>query len=181
MALMLVLAACSWLPLPATIDLKARLGSQASGTVHEEIGQGEAGSVNFNHPTDEGECIDLSDADIPVTVESARLHYNAELNYDGPELSGRLTAQLYASPSADDLWLAKNRVGPAVNLNLGNTETKLVGNAVLNTDQVSAINERWLCWGLKVNGKDVTAPESGEARIDYTVNDLRLSIRFSVI
>lgn len=181
LAVAAILASCSSLPLPATIDLKAKLGEAASGSVSERITAGDAGDIAFKHPSDEGACLDLSDVDIPVKVESARLHYDVELRYRGPDLTGRVAGQLYASAEASDLWRAPNKVGPRVTLNLDKARTRLAGSAVLHPEQLDAINDRWLCWGVQVSGKDVSATETGEATITYVIHDLRLSIRFSVL
>lgn len=179
--LLLILAGCSFLPLPMTIDLKARLGSQTSGSVQQEIGAGEVDDVDFRHPDENGECIDFEDADIPVTVRSARLNYNASTDYEGPRLTGKVTAQLYVSNTQSSLWDASNKVGPEVSVNLNDPDTRLAGTAVLNRDQIAGINEKYLCWGLRVTGSDVSAIESDEATIEYRIDQLRLDIRFSVV
>jgi hypothetical protein len=179
-ALMLVISGCSFLPLPMTIDLKTRLLSKTSDTVSHEIGASEAEDIDFEHPDENGECIDFQDADIPVTVESARLHYDADIDYSGPSLTGNVAAQLYVAPDAASLWNARNKVGPTISIDLRNPDTTLAGTAVLNPDQVEGINAKELCWGLKVTGSDISAAE-GKATIDYTIEELKLAIRFSVI
>lgn len=179
--LLTFLSACSWLPLPYSMDLKDKLGSSSSGSVGHQIEAGDAGNLDFSHPDDNGECIDFSDADIPVTVESARLHYNATVDYEGPALSGKVSAQLYVSDQQGNLWAGANKVGPKVTLVLSNADTRLAGTAVLNRDQVDGINDRYLCWGLRVSGNDVSAMETGTATIEYSVEQLRLDIRFSVV
>lgn len=177
----LLLAGCSQLPLPAEVDLKARLGSSSSGTVEEEIRAGEAGDLDLRHPTADGECVDFEDVDLPVTLESARLNYNASVGYDGPELSGELRAQLYAAPVGEDLWQERNRIGPDVRVDLDQPETRLAGNVRLSDAQVEAVNDREVCWGLWVRGEDVTAQDDGTATIEYDIQQLILDIRFSVI
>lgn len=177
----LLLAGCSQLPLPAQVDLKARLGSTSSGEVEEEIEAGNVGELDFEHPTENGECVDFEDVDLPVTLESARLNYNAEVRYDGPELSGELRAQLYAAPSADDLWDERNRIGPSFRLDLDEPSTRLAGSARLTDAQVDAVNAKEVCWGLWVRGDSVSAEESGKATIEYDIQQLMLDIRFSVI
>jgi hypothetical protein len=176
----LLLAACSSLPLPAEVDLRSRLGAQSEGEFEEEIVAGELDATR-RLPDDGGECVDFSDADIAVTVESAQLHYNVDVTYDGPELSGRLQAQLYLAGSGDPLWESSNKIGPTVTLNLDKTATRLAGTAVLDPNQLDAINDRQACWGVQVTGQDAVAQESGTARFSYVVNDLRLRITFSVI
>lgn len=164
-----------------TIDLKARLGSRTSGTVQQEINAGEVTDVDFRHPEPNGECIAFEDADIPVTVRSARLNYNANADYQGPALTGTVRAQLYVSKNEASLWNAGNKVGPEVTVNLSNPDTRLAGTAVLNRDQVDGINSKFLCYGLEVTGSKISASQSGEATIEYTIDQLRLDIRFSVI
>lgn len=179
-ALALVLAACSSLPLPAEVDLRSRLGAQSDGSFQEEIAAGEFDDSR-KYPGATGECVDFSDEDIPVTIESAQLHYNIDVSYDGPELSGSLKAQLYLARSSTDLWRPDNKIGPTVTLNLDKTSTRLAGTAVLNPDQLEAVNDRRACWGIELIGRDAVAEESGTADFSYRVNDLRLRIRFSVI
>lgn len=179
--LALAVAGCSFLPLPARVDLRARLGAESAGTVEEEIIAGETESLNLRHPSGDGECVDFSDVDIPVTVQSAQLNYRADLDYDGPPLSGRLQARVYAWPEGEDAWLARNKVGPTVTVNLDKSSTRLAGTAVLSKDQLRAVNEKSICWGLLVSGDDVTAEESGTATFEYDVQQLMLNIRFSVI
>jgi hypothetical protein len=178
--LTLFLAACSSLPLPAEVDLRSRLGAQSEGEFEEEIVAGELDTTR-RLPDDGGECVDFSDADIAVTVESAQVHYNLDVTYDGPELSGRVQAQLYLAGTGDPLWESSNRIGPTVTLNLDKTATRLAGTAVLGPNQLEAINESQACWGVQVTGHDAVVQESGTARFSYVVNDLRLRITFSVI
>lgn len=177
----LFVSACSWLPLSYTMDLKPQLGSSSSDVVRHEIGSGDAGDFGLRHPEEGDECIAFTEADIPVTVESARLHYNATVDYAGPELSGRVTAQLYLSHDIDNLWLARNKVGPQVTVNLNDADARLAGTAVLNNEQVDGINAKHLCWGLRITGDDVRALGEGTATISYEVKELKLAIRYSVI
>lgn len=175
----LLLAACSQFPLPAEIDLRARL-SDASGTVEEEIKKGDAGDIDVRHPFEEGECLDFSEEELRATVERARLHYDVDVDYAGPELTGRLQARLYASHEPSDLWLQKNRLGPTVTVNLDKPSTKLNGTAVLNDAQLEAVNEQQLCWGVHLTGDDVAADASGTGEFSYRIDELRLTILFSV-
>ncbi|HEX7003739.1 MAG TPA: hypothetical protein VF168_06100 [Trueperaceae bacterium] len=179
--LLVGLSACSWLPIPYTIDLRAQLGSNATGSASHEIEAGEAGDLDFRHPDGDGECIDFSEVDIPVTVESARLHFNTTVEYDGPRLTGTVAAQLYLSRDPERLWLPSNRVGPRVTVNLNHADTRLAGTAVLNREQIEGLNQQYLCWGLQIDGNNVTATESGEATIEYSVEELKLATRVSVI
>ena len=178
--LLLGLSACSWLPVPYSVDLRDRLGPDASGSAQHVIGAGEAGNVDFRHP-DGGECIDFGDTDIPATVESARLHYAATLEYSGPPLTGRVSVQLHLSRQENRLWLASNKVGPQVTVNLDRATTRLAGTAVLNREQVEGINDRYLCWGIDVSGSNVSATESGTATLEYTIEQLKLDTRVSLL
>jgi hypothetical protein len=179
--LALALAGCSFLPLPARVDLRAELGAESAGILEEEITAGRNDRLDLRHPTDEGECVDFSEVDVPITVQSAQLNYRADLDYDGPDLSGMLNAQLFAWAEGDEAWLDRNRVGPTVTVNLDRTSTRLAGSAVLSKDQLRAVNDRSICWGLWVTGRDVTAAESGTATFEYDIQQLMLNIRFSVI
>jgi hypothetical protein len=176
----LLLAACSAVPLPAEIDLRSRLGAQSEGSFQEEITAGELDRTN-RLPAEQGECVGFSDADITVTVESAQLHYNLDVTYDGPDLSGNLRAQLYLAGTGDDLWADDNKAGPTVTLNLDKISTRLAGTAVLSPEQLQAINDRSACWGVAVTGRDAVAHESGTATFSYLVRELRLRLTFSVI
>ena len=178
--LVMVLTACSALPLPARIDLRAQLGSEASGSFQEEITEGRADDISMRHPEGDGQCVSFDDVDIPVTVERARLHYNVRVGYDGPELTGRFRAQLYASDELGDLWSPENRVGPGLDVKLDRDDVRLAGTAVLNRDQIDGINARELCWGVEIEGRDVSARSSGTATFTYDVQQLMLNIRFSV-
>lgn len=101
--LLILLSACSWLPLSYTLDLRRKLGSSASGTVQQPIRAGNSGDIAFRHPDDDGECIGFSNNDNPVAAESARMHYNASVDYFGSRVSGRVAAQLYLSHEQSDL------------------------------------------------------------------------------
>jgi hypothetical protein len=180
-AVALALAACSALPIPATVDLRARMGSDASGTSEVEIGAGEARTVDLRIPSEAGDCIDFSDEDLPVTLESARLHWKIDADYEGPELSGLLQARVFIAGEDDDLFASRHTLGPVFTLQLHRAATRLAGSAVLNPAQLRAINDGVVCWGLEITGRDVTAAGDGTATIRYQVHDLRLSIRFSVI
>lgn len=176
----LLLASCSQFPLPAEIDLRAHL-SDAAGTVQEPIGEGEAGSLDVRHPHEDGECLDFSEEEIRATVEKARLHYDVSVDYEGPELGGRLQARLHAARERDDVWLPENRVGPTITVDLDDPHTELAGTAVLNESQLQAINDRQLCWGVHVTGEDIAADGTGTGTFSYRIDELRLAILFSVL
>lgn len=176
----LALAACSSIPLPAEVDIGSRLGTESAGNFQEQVAAGELDGAR-RLPDESGECVSFSDVQPSVTVESARIHYNVDVSYDGPELSGDLQAQLYAAGSSQEVWRPENKVGPRVNLDLDRTETRLAGTAVLSPAQLDAVNARRVCWGVEVVGRDAVAEEAGTANFGYRINDLRLSIRFSVI
>lgn len=180
-AAVLLLAACSSLPLPAEVDLRQHMGDATDGSVEVPIGAGPETDIDTTLPEEVGECFDLTGESYPVTVESAQLHWNVDVAYHGPELSGRVQARLYVAGSDDDLFHASNTLGPTVTVNLDRTTTRFAGTATLGPSQLEAIDDREVCWGVRVTGDDVGAEESGTATIDYDVRDLRLKIRFSVI
>lgn len=179
--LALALAACSALPWPASIDLKERLGNDSEGSLEHEVTAGEVGDLDDRFPSDAGECVDLSDVRSRARVQRAQLHYNVDLTYDGPDLTGMVQAQLYAAGDRDALWQERNKVGPTVTMQLRREQTRLAGTVVLNRDQLRALNDRRICWGVHVTGRDVSAQESGTMRVDYVVNQLRLNIGVSIL
>ena len=58
---------------------------------------------------------------------------------------------------------------------------RLAGAAVLNPTQLEAVNDREVCWGVHVTGRDLAAMEDGTANVHFEVKKLMLQIRFSVI
>ncbi len=179
--IVLLLAGCSAFPVPVRIDLKARLGDAAQGSFEEPVGAGSNATIDARYPTDEGQCVDFSDASFAAKVEKGSLTWNGEVTYDGPALTGKVQAQLYASSQASTVWQPSSKVGPAVTVRLDKTTTHLAGTAVLNKDQVKALNDRNLCWGLHLTGTDVSAAESGTATISYSISKLVLAAGVSVL
>lgn len=176
----LVLAACSALPLPHVIDLKAQIEDPA-GAVTTEVGEGQVEELDLRVPTDEGECFVFDDVAPGLTVHSSQLQWIVDIDYEGPELSGKVQARAYATGEGDEVFHGSNTLGPVVTVDLSRPTTRLAGAANLNPDQLAAINERALCWGAVLRGDDVTAQEDGTATISYEVKQLRLRITFSVI
>lgn len=175
-----LLASCSQMPVPVEVDLRTRV-PESSGSIEEPIEEGAAGNVDARLPAEEGQCVDFSDEQLPATVEYARLHYDVEVGYEGPDLSGKVQARLYAAGSAEEVWLERNRLGPTVTVDLDRSGTKLTGTAVLNDEQVEAINDREACWGVHLTGDEVAAASSGTATLSYRVDRLRLSVGVSVL
>lgn len=175
----LFLAACSALPIPHEVDLRAQL-SETSGTVTAEVKVGAVEELDLRVPTDEGECFDFADVAPGLTVHSARLQWIVDVAYDGPDLTGKLQARAFAAKAGDEVFLSRNRLGPVLTTDLGGEPTRLAGAAVLDPSQLEALNDREVCWGVEVTGEDVAAPEDGTATIDYSIERLRLRITFSV-
>src|SRR5690554_1652434 len=178
----LLLAACSGLPLPMDVDLKAKVPADSSeGTVSEPIEKGEAETLDLLLPTEAGECVDFSEVAPGVTVQSAKLQWIVDATYDGPALTGKVQARAYATGAGDEVFHSSNTLGPTFTLKLDRTSTRLAGAAVLNPEQLQAVNDREVCWGVEVTGRDLAALEDGTAHVHYEVKKLMLSIRFSVI
>lgn len=174
------------------VELAGQLDQDQSGTIRQEIKAGTSEEVDLRLPSEEGRCTDFSEVELPSEVEGAldgsgsleRVHvnYDVQVDYvDGPALSGWMQARLYGtSEEAGDLWHERNRVGTPVTVNLDRGEARLTGAAVLNDEQLQALNDRNVCWGLAVRGRDVTAEEDGLAVFDYSVNRLKLTIEYRV-
>lgn len=175
-----LLAACSSFPLPADVDLKARLGDDATGRVETPVAASPAQDLETAFP-DGGECVDFADEAIPVTVERAKLHWNVDVDYEGPDLTGRVQGRLYVAGAGEELFHPSNALGPAVTVKLDRTTTRFAGSAVLNPDQLRAVNDRVVCVGVRIRGDDVAAAASGDAVIRYDVRDLWMRIGFSVL
>ena len=175
------LAACSSLPLPADVDLRARMDGGETGSAHVPITAGEAQEVDLRLPEDEGACFDIADEGFGVTIESAQLHWIVDARYEGPDLSGMLQARVFVAGADDELFHPSNTLGPTFTLKLDRTTTRLAGSGVLSPTQLVAVNDRYVCWGVEVGGRDVAAAEDGTATIHYDVESLRLRVRFSVL
>jgi len=181
-AAVLMLPACSNLPFPMDVDLKAKIPeADTEGTVSEPIKEGEAETLDLHLPTEVGECIDFSEVEPGVTVQSAKLQWIVDATYDGPALTGKVQARAYATGVGDEVFHGSNTLGPTFTLKLDRTSTRLAGAAVLNPEQLQAVNDREVCWGVHVTGRDLAAMEDGTANVHFEVKKLMLSIRFSVI
>jgi hypothetical protein len=175
-----VLAACASHPITADVDVRAQM-PETSGTTEFELEVGEEQDVDVLLPTSTGECVDLSAAGIDVTVHRAQLHWNVDVTYDGPPMTGMLQARLYVAGAQDDLFAAQHSLGPVVTVKLDRTTTRFAGTAVLSPAQLRAVNDGVICWGVDVRGRDVSVEEGGTATIEYEINDLWMRLDFSVL
>lgn len=177
----LVLTACATLPLPLDVDLRAQIPeSVVEGTLTEPVREGEAETIDLRLPTEVGECLDFSDVAPGATVRSAKLQWIVDASYDGPDLTGKVQARAFAAGAGDEVFHPSNQLGPTFTLKLDRTNTRLAGAAVLNPTQLQAVNDREVCWGVEVTGRDLSAAQDGTARVDYEIKRLVLQIRFSV-
>ena len=174
------LVACSALPLPHEVDLKAQI-SDPKGEITTEVGAGKVEELDLRVPTDEGECFVFEDVAPGATVHSAQLQWIVDVHYEGPELSGKVQGRAYVAGEGEDVFQASNTLGPVITVDLSRTSQRLAGAANLNPDQLAAINDRVICWGAHLTGQDVTAQEDGTATIGYAIERLRLRVTFSVI
>jgi hypothetical protein len=175
------LVACSAVPIPVDVDLHDRMGDDTSGSVQAPITAGETQDIDLRLPADGGQCVDFSDEGFDVTIESAQLHWIVDAEYDGPELTGKLQARLYVAGADDELFASQHTLGPTFTLNLDRTTKRLAGTANLHPTQLRAIEDRIVCWGMEVTGKDVSAAEDGTATVRFDVKSLRLRVGFSVL
>ncbi|HEX7022658.1 MAG TPA: hypothetical protein VF171_07360 [Trueperaceae bacterium] len=110
--LALALSACSWLPLPTTVDLLPRLGQQASGSYRTSVAASMPAPLDAKLPDEAGAIAGFSDEAPPVTVEWGELRYDIQISYQGPALSGSLQAVLYLAPdNGERLWQEKYQLG----------------------------------------------------------------------
>lgn len=174
------IVACAAVPIPHTVDLRATM-VDTEGTVTATVKAGEVETIDVFFPTEEGDCLDFSGTAPGATVHSAQLQWTIDAQYEGPELTGKLQARAYAAGPGADVFLSQHTLGPVVTVNLDSTNTRLAGAAVLNPTQLAAINEREICWGVRVTGDDIAALEDGTAEIHYQVERLRLRITFGII
>lgn len=181
--IVLLLSACASVPLPLDVDLKAKMpADSAEGTVTERVRAGETAVVDLRLPSQQGECVDFADvAPESVTVRSAQLQWVVDATYDGPDLSGMVQARAFVAGEGDEVFDPAHTLGPVFTLNLDKTSTRLAGAAVLNPTQLEAVNDRKVCWGVEVTGRDLAAAEDGTATVRYSVEKLRLRITFSVL
>ena len=182
--LALALAACSSLPFPADIDLRARMGDAASGSAQVPVAPtepGEAEDLTMTLPAAGGQCLDIPAEAVAVPVQSAQIHWSVDVTFDGPDLSGRLQARLFVAGPGADLFHPSHTVGPTVTVRLDRTTTRFAGTAVLGPQALAALNDRTICWGVRLVGDDVVVQEAGTATIAYDVRDLWVRVRFSVI
>jgi hypothetical protein len=135
-----LLVACRALSILVEVDLDQRLGAQSSGSLQEELSAGDF-DESRRLPHEGGQCIDFSDQDIAVTVESATLHYDLEVEFDGPEVAGKLQGRLYLAGSEAELRRACSKIVPIVTLDMTRSSTRLAGTAVLSPEQLEAVND----------------------------------------
>src|SRR5690606_10495548 len=143
--------------------------------------QGEVEVVDMRLPAEEGQCVSFADVAPGVTVHSAKLQWIVDANYDGPDLTGKLQARGYVAGADDELFHSSNTLGPVVTIKLDRTSTRLAGAAVLNPNQLQAVNDRVVCFGLEVTGEDLAALQSGEMRVVSSIQKLMLQITFRVL
>lgn len=178
----LALGACAHMPLPANVDLLAKMPAEtAEGEITQPVQAGTTETVDVRLPTEEGQCLDFSEVAPGVTVQSAKLQWIVDATYQGPDLTGKLQARAYAAGAGDAVFSSNHTVGPVFTIKLDRTRTRLAGAAVLNPTQLQAVNDRVVCFGVDVSGRDVAALEDGTLTIDYSVKQLKLSITFSVM
>jgi hypothetical protein len=175
------LAACAAVPIPIEIDLRARMGGATTGSVQVPVVPGEAEQFGAALPSADGQCFDLSGDDLPVTVQSAQLHWRIDVAYDGPDLTGEVQARLFVAGPGDDLFDPSNALGPSVAVPLDGTTTSVAGTGALGASGLQALADRSVCWGVQLTGTDVVAGEAGVATFSYDVRELRVRLGVSVI
>ncbi len=178
--LIVVLAACKAIPIPLEIDLLAKLGDAASGTIEKQIVAGSAYDVRKHIPEAGESCLVLDDDRRGVTLVHANLTYELDLAYDGPPISGVVEVQAYLAADEEALFSDAAALGAPVRVDLASPTVTLGDSVRLDRYQIAAVNDRRVCVGLLLVGTDLSAEEDGVASIDYDVKQLRLRISFSV-
>jgi hypothetical protein len=176
---MVALAGCRSLPLPAEFDLLPGLGEAAEGVVEADLIAGLTTNLGLHLPNPYGACLDLDPPPAGARVENAVLHYQVEVRYDGPEVQGEVRLQPFAAANGA-LWEAANAVGDGVVVDL-TAGTTVASDAIRMTPhQLQALNDRRVCWGIELAGERLTPDANGVATIGYRVQQLRLRVAFSL-
>jgi hypothetical protein len=179
LAVLVALAGCRSLPLPAEFDLLPGLGEAAAGTVEASLIAGLTTNLGLHLPNPYGACLDLEPPPAGARVENAVLHYQLEVSYDGPEVQGEVRFQPFAAANGA-LWEGANAVGEGVVVDL-TAGTIVASDAIrLTPAQLQALNERRVCWGIELAGERLTPDANGVATIGYRVQQLRLRVAFSL-
>jgi hypothetical protein len=170
----MVLTGCSVIPIPVKVDLREHLGEHAQGAYQQEILAGAFPQVDWRYPTTEGTTIDFSGTDIPVRVHRAQAQVNIAFTYDGAPLSGEVRAQVYLAPAgSDSLWQTRYALGAPQVMALEQRLNRLEDTVVLTGEQVRALNEKQVRWGIKLTGS-AGAQESGVRVLRYRVDTFEL-------
>jgi hypothetical protein len=170
--LLVGLLGCRALPLPIEIDLLADLADARSGVVEESVRSGVNAEFLMDLPEHDDNCLDIDEDVLPVAIVHAQVTYAVDLRYEGPDLSGSVEVQPYLASSRATLWTDESALGDGVTVDLASTRVELEGVARLTTDQVAALNEGRLCWGLRLHGTDVAAAADGRVRASYDLRTL---------
>jgi hypothetical protein len=171
-ALLVGLVGCRALPLPIEIDLLAELADARSGVVEETVQTGVNAQLLMDLPEHDDNCIDIDEDVLPVSIVYAQVTYDVDLRYQGPNLRGRVEVQPYLASSPSKLFEASSAFGDPIAANLAAAHVRLKGVARLTAEQVAALNEGHLCWGLRLRGTNVAATADGTIRATYDVRTL---------
>jgi hypothetical protein len=174
-----LLAGCSLLQVP--VNLVSYLGAQATGTYSYDIPSG-AYAVDNKLPGLSGRAADFTDVSLPVTLTSASLEYGFNLGYQGDtQLSGDVTVQLYMAPagseSTDTLWQDKYKLGASqtVGIASGQTNVQVAGQVTLSADQLRAVNQRKMRFGVIAQGNG-SSTQAAHVVFNYEVQQLVLKV-----
>jgi hypothetical protein len=179
LVVLVALAGCRSLPLPAEFDLLPGLGEAAAGTVEAGLIAGLTTNLGLHLPNPYGACLDLDPPPAGARVENAVLHYQVEVRYDGPEVHGEVRFQPFAAANGA-LWEEANAVGDGVVIDL-TAGTTVASDAIrMTAKQLQALNDRRVCWGIELAGERLTPDANGVATIGYRVQQLRLRVAFSL-
>jgi hypothetical protein len=170
--LLVGLVGCRALPLPIEIDLLAELADAGSGVVEEPVRHGVTPELVMDLPDHDDNCLDVPEDQLPVTVVHAQLTYAVDLRYEGPDLSGSVEIQPHLASSRTRLWTEASALGDGVTVDLASTRVAVEGVARLTPDQVMALNQGRLCWGLQLRATDLAAAADGTIRASYDVRTL---------
>jgi hypothetical protein len=170
--LLVGLVGCRALPLPVEIDLLAELADASSGVVEETVRSGVTPHLVMDLPDHDDNCLEVPEDRLPVSIVHAHVAYAIDLRYEGPDLSGVVEIQPYLAPSRTTLWTEASVLGDRMTVDLASARASVAGVAKLTANQVTALNQGRLCWGLRLRATELAAAADGTIRASYDVRTL---------
>ncbi len=198
-----LLAACSFAPLPFTVNLLERFPAEAEGSfafstpsgrvdLLPYLGEfGEGGFTlpglglplpgvtvpvpRFVLPSAAGYAVDFSDQALPARFEEVTIDYRLGLMHNGA-LDGQLELQVYLAPlGTDSTDQEAYALGEPLVYDLSEATTVLSASILLNPAQLQAINERRLRLALALQGS-VSFSVAQDITLTYRFEALELTV-----